>query len=75
MKQVYLTDDAKDVYKNMRDKMEWNHVAMFILNILDSEGVMKNNVVDLDPRYPLGDCQPEVCNSWILKTSMFVVSK
>lgn len=60
MKQVYLTDDAKDVYNNMRDKMECNHVAMFILNILDSEGVLKSNVVDLDPRYPLGDRQPEV---------------
>ena len=35
-------------------------MAMFILHILDSEGVLKSNVVDLDPRYPLGDRQPEV---------------
>lgn len=56
-------------------RMEWNHVAMFILHILDSEGVLKSNVVDLDPRYPLGDRQPEVWNSCILKTLMFVASK
>ena len=76
LKEVYLTNDAKDVYKNMTDKI-WmkshHHVALFIWNILNSEGVLKSK--DGSFWIPdIGDCQPEALTNATHRSATFAGS-